>query len=196
MPNRVKATNSLEALLKKSPPSTSNAGFNQVAVLIWTFVIQVARAVMDWSQAHFEEMAPLLRASEAVQKKSASPSVKCGKCSAKGHQASACRSKNPAAVRRRIAANHKKRNRPTPLPVYANAIAPHYPFPFIAPQELSYVVGKLSQDEIVLVQRVKAIPLQHSRPPHPRQNLNRKQPQTMGYSKENRGIRSRGGVGI
>ncbi|KAF8519787.1 hypothetical protein BU17DRAFT_89634 [Hysterangium stoloniferum] len=140
MPDRVKATNSLEALLKKSPPSTSNAGFNQVAVLIWTFVIQVARAVMDWSQAHFEEMAPLLRASEAVQKKSASPSVKCGKCSAKGHQASACRSKNPAAVRRRIAANHKKRNRPTPLPVYANAIAPHYPFPFIAPQYASLSV--------------------------------------------------------
>ncbi|KAG6867467.1 hypothetical protein C0993_002455 [Termitomyces sp. T159_Od127] len=53
--------------------------------------------------------------------------IKCTKCHARGHSANACRSKDPAAVRRRIAANRKARGRcraagelaPAPIPSWS-----------------------------------------------------------------------------
>ncbi|KAG6894938.1 hypothetical protein C0992_003896 [Termitomyces sp. T32_za158] len=61
--------------------------------------------------------------------------IKCTKCHARGHSADACHSKDPAAVRRRIAANRKARGRrriagelaPAPIPSWSPLFHPTPP---------------------------------------------------------------------
>ncbi|KAF8505018.1 hypothetical protein BU17DRAFT_101253 [Hysterangium stoloniferum] len=125
--------NKVEALLRKAPPSTSNPGFNTAITLIWTFVIEVATALVGFIQSVSVQTVNLATANIS-QAKQASVPTKCTKCSAKGHQASACRSKNPAAVRRRIAANNKQRSRVATLPRYTNLPAQPHLLPYLAPQ--------------------------------------------------------------
>ncbi|KAF8517276.1 hypothetical protein BU17DRAFT_67031 [Hysterangium stoloniferum] len=130
--------NKLDSLLKKSPPSTSHAGFNQALTLIWFFVIEVAQAIVALVQSTSVHAVTLAQSATASTK-SASASVKCAKCSARGHQASACRSKNPAAVRRRISANNKHRGRVAALPRYTNLPAQQYLLPFTPPQDIVHL---------------------------------------------------------
>ncbi|KAF8525076.1 hypothetical protein BU17DRAFT_83990 [Hysterangium stoloniferum] len=130
--------NKLEQLLKKSPPSTSHAGFNQAITLIWSFIIEVAQLIVALVQSTAVHTA-MLAQSATVSTKSTFASVKCAKCSAKGHQASACCSKNPAAVRRRISANNKHRGRVATLPRYTNLPAQPHLLPFMPPQELAHL---------------------------------------------------------
>ncbi|KAF8525598.1 hypothetical protein BU17DRAFT_83899 [Hysterangium stoloniferum] len=51
MTDIVSARSKLDAILKQSPPSTSNARFNQALTLIWTFVTNVANAIVMYIQA-------------------------------------------------------------------------------------------------------------------------------------------------
>ncbi|KAF8525772.1 hypothetical protein BU17DRAFT_83244 [Hysterangium stoloniferum] len=128
----------LDQLLKKSPPSTSHAGFNQAITLIWSFVIEVAQVIVALVQSTLVHTVMLVQSATALMKP-ASASIKCAKCLAKGHQASACRSKNPTAVRRRISANNKHRGRVAALPCYMNLPAQPHLLPFMPPQELAHL---------------------------------------------------------
>ncbi|KAF8519322.1 hypothetical protein BU17DRAFT_89987 [Hysterangium stoloniferum] len=135
--SQIEWCNKIDTLLKQAPPSMSHAGFNQAITLIWTFIINVTSAIVGWVQASLVQSVQIAMANIA-QSKSASIPIKCMKCSTKGHQALACRSKNPQAVRRQIAANNKKRTCVTPLPDYSSLITPPYPLPPLTPQYAAF----------------------------------------------------------
>ncbi|KAF8519324.1 hypothetical protein BU17DRAFT_89991 [Hysterangium stoloniferum] len=126
--SQIKWCNKLDTLLKQALPVMSNAGMNQTISFIWTFIINLVKAVVGWVQASLMQSVQITSANIA-QSKLASVPIKCMKCSTKGHQALACQSKNPVAVRRWIAANQKKRMHVTPLPDYSALIAQPYPLP-------------------------------------------------------------------
>ena len=91
------AESTLDRLLKLSSPPANISSISRV----WSTVVELIFAVMAWCNAKF---APISTSGRRRAR------GKCSKCHAKGHASINCRSRNPAAVRKRIKAN-KKNNR-------------------------------------------------------------------------------------
>jgi len=115
----------LEHLLE-NPPAPRHNTEAPFTVFLFAYVIAVARAIIRWCAHLFHQITDSIDAIESridlLDSSKADPTsaaeqtprtpfaTKCAKCHARGHLAKDCKTDNPAAVRRRIAANAKARS--------------------------------------------------------------------------------------
>ena len=125
--------------LKKAIANPPELDYRVTPLLSWVLsIVQYLRiligATFRWSETLIieltarvlvlEENRSLATTASTSDAKQADPCARCTKCHARGHVSTDCKTKNPDAVRRRIANNKKKKNRPTPtiIPTIAPTI--------------------------------------------------------------------------